>query len=185
MTAGRAISIGWRAGSRPARRWLPWILLLIAGLVLLVVAETVWIPESMPREYASRSSVVLVPVAGVGVLGDERSWSASVIRAAGDSGMAREIVADLGLRDDKSGLPLDPRRLLDAIRITSQCVRVPVGRDTGVAGIRLSATVRGTDRYEVDAVAAAWQARVGDVIGKLARPVVVDAASPLLPCGVP
>ncbi|MBI2965499.1 MAG: hypothetical protein HYY34_04760 [Chloroflexi bacterium] len=181
MTAGGAISTGWRAGARPARRWLPWILLLVAVLALLVVAETVWIPESLPREYASRSSVVLVPVAGAGVQGDE-SWSASVTRAAAAPIMARAMVADLGLRDAESGLPLDPRRLLDDIRITAQCVRVPVGRDATVVGVRLSATVRGTDRDQVDAVAAAWQARVGGVVEGVARPVVVDAASPLLPC---
>lgn len=184
MTTGRAITTGWRAGARPAWRWAPWILLVIACLSLLVIAETVWLPDSMPREYASRSSVVLVPLTVQRARLDE-GWSDEVVDRAGNAAIARAIITGLGLHDQSTGQSMEPERLVGNLRISWQCVRVPLGNETAAAGLRLSATVRGTDRREVDAVAAEWQAQVARVVGAVARPVVVDAASPLLLCGSP
>lgn len=154
--------------------WWPLALAaVVLGLALLALAETVWLPRSMPREHVARASVVL--------LAGDRDWAEGEALAL-EQATAAGLLEDIARRLGPEGAQLSHGQLRESMRASVQCVQVADAGGQWVRGVLVSATVRGRSSAEVSAIADAWsealRASPQGMEGLVAAP-----GTPYLPCG--
>jgi len=122
--------------SRRSGVWSWWQLVVgvLAVLAVLALAETVWLPKSMPREYVARKALLVLPAsegADVGV------WTPGVLRLTSKAASAE---------DEPS----------DGVRVNAQCVQMGAAQGLTLQGLLVSATVRGEEEAALSVTADAW-----------------------------
>lgn len=140
---------------------------VLAVLVILVLAETVWLPKSMPREYVARKSLLVLPASDSP---EVRQWSPGVLRLTSGPGLAE---------DEPS----------DSVRVNAQCVEMSAAPDLTVRGLLVSATVRGDEEAALSMTADAWARSFAQDVAEaypflLVQPSETSAA-PYGPCTGP
>ena len=142
-----------------AGRGVPLRLLALLAVVLflgmLAVAETVWIPDSMPREHVASSSLALVPRRGVPAA-DPQEWMDRVARLANDHVVLASVITKLELKNGTLGELLSPDQLREQLRVSAECILVIDEQSGPERGALLSIGVRGGDKAELTAIAGAW-----------------------------
>jgi hypothetical protein len=150
------------AGERARRPYLWWLAGAgtIALLVLLGVAEATWLHD-LPQDRASRISLLAVPAAGpadgAGTL--PADWSAGLLADAASPALLTAVIAQLDLRDAKTGQPLTAPALAANLHLGEQCIDVRAGSAPPRRGLMINAVVRTTGALDPDAVARAWSDR--------------------------
>lgn len=120
----------WWSG---ALSWWPLVLGVLAVLAILALAETVWLPKSMPREYVARKALLVLPATNREDVGE---WTPGVL------GLTRRESAE-----DARG---------DGMHVNAQCIQMSAVEGTSVRGLLVSATVRGDEEITLSATADAW-----------------------------
>lgn len=137
--------------ARPAarvslRHAAPLALLVGALLALLAWAEVSWLPRGLPREYAVRVAVVLLP--------------------AGESAPAEQWYSRLGVPapghtsvdtlPDKEGSRSGHHVASAQVTLESRCVELETAAGAVQRGVLVTAALRGPDRGALEAAAATW-----------------------------
>lgn len=124
----------------------PLALVVGALLALLAWAEVGWLPRGLPREYAVRVAVVLLPTGGSA--GSGHWYSQLGVPAPGHVG-SYTLPDEVG-----SGTP--QRETSGQLTLESRCVELETAAGTAQRGALVTATLRGPDRAALDSAAAAW-----------------------------
>ncbi|MBI2941268.1 MAG: hypothetical protein HYY04_12610 [Chloroflexi bacterium] len=129
-------------------RWLA-IPILLSLLGLLVWAEVHWLPDGLPREYATRASIVIIPPGGgprVEQLADALGLPALDATAA-KPGQLTSTVVDV--------TPADNQEVTHA-EVGSQCIELATEPGHPQRGLLVTVVARGLDHSAIESVAAAW-----------------------------
>ncbi|MBI4312835.1 MAG: hypothetical protein HY681_13795 [Chloroflexi bacterium] len=140
---------------RVTQWWLIGLLVVVA-LVVLALAEAVWLKGALPREYVARASLVVVPAPG-SVFGGTSEWMRAVVDSASGEAVLADVSAVLRAQNHPAREALSPELLHERMRFSALCVQVPDSRGNLVRGVLVSTTIRGVNSGEA-AVADAWAA---------------------------
>lgn len=143
--------------------WWPLMLSVLAVLAVLALAETVWLPKSMPREYVARKALLVLPASEGADVGE---WTPGVLRLTSKAEPAEE-----------------PR---DGVRVSAQCVQMNAAQGLTLQGLLVSATVRGEDDTALSTTADAWARSFAEDVSDAYPFLTVQSSetleAPLGPC---
>lgn len=170
-------------GSEAWRRFpvVAGVLAVLAVLALLGIAEAVWLPRGMPREYVARGSFVVIP-SGDALAARPEVWRAAMLGEAVSDELLAEIAATLNLRQAGRGQPITEGELRGHLAVTAQCVQAAGAAAGGAPAARVSVTVRGLPQSQVEVVVQAWSAGVRRRIAALAVEAPAQYVTPYSPC---
>lgn len=135
------------AARESLRRAAPLALVVGALLALLAWAEVGWLPRGLPREYAVRVAVLLLPAGDSGVSSEQ--WYARLsVPAPGHAGSYA--------LPDKARSGTSPGETDTQITLESRCVELESAVGAAQRGALITAALRGPDRAKLDRAAAAW-----------------------------
>ncbi|MBI4307549.1 MAG: hypothetical protein HY684_01950 [Chloroflexi bacterium] len=137
--------------SRWNRAWLL-VPVVLVFLVALAVLEVYWIPESMPREYVGRATLIIFPTSA----SESNEWTEDLEGQTKDPRLVQAVIARLDLGGSESGASLSPDQLAKRVHVRTQCVQVPEASGAVREGRFLVVTARGKDQEELDRIVKAW-----------------------------
>ena len=124
--------------------WWPLVVGVLAVLAVLALAETVWLPRSMPREYVARKSLLVLPASDSPDVGE---WTPGVLRLTSNPESAEN-------------------ELSDGVRVNTQCIEMSALQGHAVRGLLVSATVRGDEETVLSSTADAWARSFGEDVAQ-------------------
>lgn len=160
VASHRILSIPAAKGTK-IHQGLVIVLVLVPFLALIAYIETVWLPYDMPRDSASRVTLVAFPRATVQRAGSPEiasagsDWSNQLTYEAAESALMQDVIAKLDLRDT-AGEPLAAQQLSSTMRQGSQCIELTLADGREVSGLLVYNVVRGPDPVMVEDVAREW-----------------------------
>ncbi len=161
--------------------WPLAVLGVVGFLVVLAVAETVWIPNSMPREYVSQTNLVVIPRSD-GLTADSTEWTAEAVDFASSDAVLASIVDMLNLRTESSAESLAPGQLRRSLNVSTRCIQIPDSQEDVIRGILMSITVRGGDNARLSAIAKTWAQVLTESNLLEQRDHTFELGTPYLPC---
>ena len=175
---GRGVGGGWPSV------WIGAAVVVVAGLALLALAETVWLKASLPRDHAQSARLLVFPSSG-NVPDDPSAWAGDIRNSAESDGFLRALIADPALQDAFEDRPLTLKRLRESVRLNVECVRAVGELGAERRGALLSLTVRGESQNGVDVVARRWPPLFAQANPAVDVTSAAGAPGPILPCDVP
>lgn len=139
---------------------LVWIVVFLAFLAILGYAETVWLPNDLPRESATRITLVALPtpdaVVGRKLATLPADWDRLVMKEAAQPELMRQLISELEMQDSTTGDTLSSQQFLQGVKQGGQCIEVNSTDGRTTRGLLVYSVFRGADPALLNKLAQEW-----------------------------